>query len=429
MHTTITPERTMKNGATGSTPATARADATSAPSTVPIALDWQIGIGTSAELMALHLTTQLQGTPGAQVVPFIGPTLHPDKLAPTLRARVIRAFDIAAAEGPRLVRESRGQSLPMIALHLLGRGLGGLPTPLPLPPRRSIGIVQTCDTAFDDASRTRASVCDAVLAGSTWMRERLVDAGIAKVGVYPVGVDTTLFTPAPKAGHLSQRFVIFSGGRLHHHKGQDIVLAAVRTFRKRHPETLLLTTWQTPWPEAIGDLTSAGHAKSSLDYYGGKLDVVKWCADNGLPAGSVVDLGALDQAALAVVLREADVALFPNRAETDANPMLLECFASGVPVIASANTGHLDVVSAEYCYPLTEQNAVRSAAGGASTIGWGESSVDEIVAHLEAVYTRTSEARARATAAATFAKSFGWQVHAPRLLELVAPLIRDIQAN
>ena len=44
------------------------------------------------------------------------------------------------------------------------------------------------------------------------------------------------------------------------------------------------------------------------------------------------------------VLHEADVALFPNRAEGGTNLVAMECLASGIPTILSANTGHLDLL-------------------------------------------------------------------------------------
>ena len=44
------------------------------------------------------------------------------------------------------------------------------------------------------------------------------------------------------------------------------------------------------------------------------------------------------------VLRRADVALFPNRCEGGTNLVAMEAAAVGVPVVLSANTGHLDVI-------------------------------------------------------------------------------------
>ena len=404
--------------------------AASAPATVsraisplPLYCDWPMGTRSSAELMALHLTLQLQENTSARMIPVMAPLLGVDGLAPAAQQAVARVFEVARAEIPRIVRASDRATIPAVALHLLGDALEGMPQPLPMPARHNVGVVQTCDTRIDAEALARVAHMDLMLAGSSWMREVLVSAGVATVGVVPTGIDTTLFTPGKKSGHLSQRFVIFSGGRLDYRKGQDIVVAAVKIFCQRHPETLLLTTWQSPLPETAGSIVRSGHTPAAPEYYGTAIKVHEWAVANGLRADSVADLGVLAPAALAVVLREADVALFPNRAETDMNPMVLECMASGVPVILSANTGHLDVSDDERCYPLRAQTPVCDAALNSDLEGWGESSVEEILAQLEAVCTRTSLAREKAAIAVEWAKQFAWDRTARRMVELVATVM------
>ena len=403
--------------------------AASAPETVsraisplPLYCDWPMGTRSSAELMALHLTLQLQENTLARMIPVMAPLLGVDGLAPAAQQAVARVFEVARAEIPRIVRASDRATIPAVALHLLGDALEGMPQPLPMPAQHNVGVVQTCDAQIDAAARARGERMDVLLAGSTWMRDVLQRSGLRNVVVYPTGIDTSLFAPGPRSGHLGQRFVIFSGGRLDYHKGQDIVLAAVKIFRKRHPETLLLTTWQSPLPETAGSVTRSGHAPVAPELYGTSLNISAWAVANGLPADAIVDLGHLSQAALAVVMREADVALFPNRAESDVNPIVLESMASGVPVIVSQNTGHLDLARDALCYPLVRQGALRGVAAGSGTEGWGESSVEEVVAQLEVVYAQTGAARKRAAVAAEWARAFGWGLHAGRLVELVAPL-------
>ena len=391
--------------------------------------DWPVGTRSSAELMALHLTLQLHDSPLAQLLPAISPMMAVNGLSENSYALLAQAFTASRRDWPRIMRASDGVTMPSVGLRLLGDRLEGMPQALPLPAQCNVGIVQTCDTRFDADARALGEKLDVLLAGSTWMCDVLQRAGMTNVVVYPPGIDTRSFAPGPKSGHLAQRFVIFSGGRLDYHKGQDIVIAAVKVFRERHPETLLLTTWQTPMPETIGSITRAGHTPAAPEYYGTTTNISGWAAANGLAPDAIVDLGQLAPAALAVVLREADVALFPNRAECDSNPMLLECMASGVPVIASRNTGQRDVATAELCYPLVQQSALRGMPVDGGTEGWGESSVDEIVAQLEMVFAQTSAARKKAAMAAEWAKGFGWEVHAPRLIELLAPVIRGVKAS
>ena len=388
-------------------------------SRVPMYCDWPVGTGTHAELMALHLTLQLYRSPVAQLLPAISPMRPVTGLSNADFTVLKSAFEVARVAGPRLMQASDGATVPAVGLRLLGDGLQGMPEPLPVPARRNVGVVQTCDTRIDVEARAVGARMDRLLAGSTWLCEVLKRSGLQSTVMWPTGIDTTLFRPGPKSGHLGSKFVIFSGGRLDYRKGQDIVIAAVRIFCQRHPEALLLTTWQSPLPETAGSIVQSGLTPVAPEYYGTSLGVPQWAVANGVPAGSIADLGQLTPAELAVVMREADVALFPNRAEADANPMVLECMASGVPVILSANTGHLDVTRAAECYPLTEQRELCGAVVDERNAGWGESSVEEAVAQLEAVYTQTSVARQRAIASAQWAMDFGWDVGAVRLVEAV----------
>ena len=57
------------------------------------------------------------------------------------------------------------------------------------------------------------------------------------------------------------------------------------------------------------------------------------------------------------VLREVDVAVFPNRCEGGTNLVAMEALASGLTCILSKNTGHLDLIRADNCLPLATQAA------------------------------------------------------------------------
>ena len=80
--------------------------------------------------------------------------------------------------------------------------------------------------------------------------------------------------------------------------------------------------------------------------------------------------------------------------------------ASGVPVIISNNTGHVDIVDEAHCFPLKQQ--MIDDSNGAES-GWGESSAEEIVSLLEFVRENPGMARDRATAASKFIhKHYTW---------------------
>ena len=131
------------------------------------------------------------------------------------------------------------------------------------------------------------------------------------------------------------RSVVFSGGKLEYRKGQDIVVAAFREFRRRRSDALLMVAWHNHWPQSMADVGLAGHVQGvpRVDEQG-RLAVQEWLAANGVPAEAVLDLGLVDNRHVAPLLREADGAVFTNRAEGGTNLVAMECLASGVPTVS-----------------------------------------------------------------------------------------------
>jgi glycosyltransferase involved in cell wall biosynthesis len=224
------------------------------------------------------------------------------------------------------------------------------------------------------------------------------------------GVDLATFHPAPRAGWMQNRFVIFSGGKLEFRKGQDIVIAAFREFYRRHPEALLMVAWHNFWPETMIEIGARGYVKGipgRLD--NGQLDLQPWLEHNGLPRHAVLDLGKVPHGATASILREADVAVFPNRAEGGTNLVAMECMACGVPTVLSKNTGHLDLIEKDNCYVLHDQADVEPTHHYRGTGGWGETSVAELVETLEHVFESRGEAERRGIRGSQTLEGFGWR--------------------
>ena len=66
---------------------------------------------------------------------------------------------------------------------------------------------------------------------------------------------------------------------------------------------------------------------------------------NGVPAEQFIDLGVVPNHLMPRVLREMDVAVFPNRCEGGTNLVAMECMACGVPAIVASNTGQRDLIA------------------------------------------------------------------------------------
>ncbi len=288
----------------------------------------------------------------------------------------------------------------------------------------NIGVIFSEDTHFLPQAIEQAQRYDRILAGSSWNAEILRSYGLTQVETVQQGIDPTLFHPAPRSGLLHDRFVIFSGGKLEYRKGQDIVVAAFRIFRSRHPEALLLTAWHNHWVNTLTGLDRAHHVTGipSVDAHG-KLQVTRWLVENGIPADAVLDVGMIPNAIAPQILREADVAVFTNRGEGGTNLVAMESFACGIPTILSMNTGHLDLIHPEHCYPLCTQHPVLGNEHYRGTEGWGESQVEEVVEQLEQVYGNRAEAQRRGHAAAQFMQDWTWEKQVQRSLTLLADFL------
>ncbi|WP_454688531.1 glycosyltransferase family 4 protein [Achromobacter aloeverae] len=277
----------------------------------------------------------------------------------------------------------------------------------------NIGRIVYADTRLPDA-RQALSRYDALLCGSEWNAQCLHAATGREVKVILEGVDTSLFCPGTRSGVLDPgKFYIFTGGKIEARKGQDLTLMAFRAFSARHPDAVLVTSWQSPWPQWAAGFK--GRLEHGVKLSGnGTVDVKTWARDNGVDPNKVIDLGHIPNQMMPTVLRDIDVCLQPSRAEPCTSLPVKEAMACGAPVIAAANTGMLDILTSENSIALKHQAPVP----GAGTEGWGESSIDEIVETLEWVYRNRAEARLLGRRAAQWIvdERRTWQAHADDLL-------------
>ncbi|MFC3070335.1 glycosyltransferase family 4 protein [Phenylobacterium soli] len=280
----------------------------------------------------------------------------------------------------------------------------------------NIGVTffETAHIAPEALDRARAF--DLVVTGSGWNEAALRAQGVENVRTVLQGIDPALFHPAPRRGFLSERFLVFSGGKLERRKGQDIALAAFKIFAERHPEALLVSAWHSPWPQVARTLDASGLAAPVVFAADGRVDVAAWAEASGVPRTQVLDVGLTPNAAMPQILREMDVALFTNRCEGGTNLVAMEAMACGVPAILSRNTGHLDLIEDGACYVLERQAALPGAEAGVGGVaGWGESDVEEAVAALEAAYRDREDARRRGARGAQLLSRLTWAETARRM--------------
>jgi glycosyltransferase involved in cell wall biosynthesis len=301
------------------------------------------------------------------------------------------------------------------AVH--GIELSGTPT---------IGVTFLEDTAIEPSEVAKLADLAMIVSGSSWNASMLSAAGVEPVKTVLQGVDTDLFRPRPPKGWLADRFKIFSGGKLEFRKGQDLVLLAFRSFAQRHPDALLVTAWHSPW--SVGPShTFAANPDVPLPPLrpDRSIDVLTWAHGLGIAPAQIADVGAVPNHEMPNILRDMDLAVFPNRCEGGTNLVAMECLASRVPTILSANTGHLDLIERTGALALTKQAPVSARVPGVrGTEGWGQSDVEEIVEAMEYAYAERSLMQERAAHAAQAMRQLSWKNQIRLLYETVSPILR-----
>lgn len=256
------------------------------------------------------------------------------------------------------------------------------------------------------------------IAISRWNYEFLRSLSLhAPVHLCHQGIDTSLFHPAPSTSIYKDRFVIFSGGKFEFRKGQDIVLAAYKIFRDKHPDSLLVTAWQNLTQANPALFALSGHCASVPDVTPQQgLDIAGWLKQNGLPQDSFIDLPFTHNLLMPLVLRECHAAIFPNRCEGGTNLVAMEAMACGIPTFVSNNTGQKDLIDLLGCNGFMHQRPIVTPAPMGNFTDWGETSVDEVVAALESCYDNYSQYKAQANETAQKTMAWDWNTQSDVLL-------------
>ncbi len=397
-----------------------------APAMSTVFVDIPPGLNSPVEQLGLHLLLAGAAHPSVRAYPRMMGGVGV-KLPNREQLELVKQLHLNMVEFEgRLARCATTHSVPATLIQPMGPTLVSDRSVIPRHCDRLIGLTSLIETDIAQTAQARGRQADVLVAGSTWQADLLRSHGLSHVLVHGSGVATDSFRPQPASGALANRFVIWSCAALDFSKGQDLLVAAMRIFHARHPDALLICNWNNRWPERIRPFDQAGHVQALPGLYGGEMDITSWAVANGLPASAIAVVPSLPNPQLADFVREADVALFPARAESEPSTAALESLAMGIPTIIAANTGHLDIISHGGCLPLTQQGAVTGApASVRGTEGWGESSVEEIVELLEAVYQDRAAAKQRATAAAASLTPLAWPTHTRRLLDTLLPVFQS----
>lgn len=349
------------------------------------------------------------------------PDLGPEAAA-TVQAAItyyLQAVQPALAE---MSSQNKTMTAPFPVLHALFNDFALSPSVIDVGPF-DVGSIFFESRGFTAEGLERARRFRRVIAGSHWNADILRDLGLPEVTMCHQGIDGRVFFPGPRGDRFgADRFVVFSGGQLHLRKGQDIVIAAFAAFHRKHPDALLVAAWHSPWPATVSSLAGSPHLTTLPATRNGRLNLAPWVTEQGIPADAFIDLGVVPNHALGDLLRSTDAAVFPNRGEGGTNLLAMECLATGLPTILADNTGQKDLVATFDAYPLRQQRAVDPKLSEWDMSDWGESSVEEVTALLEEIYTRRDEAQARGRTCATAMLDWDWSAKADAIIDaIIAP--------
>ena len=269
-------------------------------------------------------------------------------------------------------------------------------------------------------ARENAKRYDLILAGSTWCRDRLQEAGIEHCAVLIQGIDPQRFFPArPDEERAADRpFTIFSGGKFELRKGQDLVLRAWKILQDKYPDMVLVTCWENVWPDTMRSMSLSPHITYTHRQGDWRQVMEQLYVDNGLDPQRIVTLGLQDNASLRRLYLDSDIGLFPNRCEGGTNLVLMEYMACGRPVIAANTSGHRDIVNAENAILLNELRPFNLTDGQGRLIArWEEADIEEIVAAVEYAYHHRQEIARLGQRAGEDLARFTWAASASQLLE------------
>ncbi len=231
------------------------------------------------------------------------------------------------------LRLARARRIPVIATyHTLFEEYLHHYVPL-LPRRLGRGVARRF-------SRSQCNQLDAIVAPSRAMRDALLAYGVSKrIEVLPTGLPAERFRPGDgmafrqRHGIAADRPLLLFVGRAAHEKNIGFLIRMMPSVLRQHPDALLLVAGEGPALNSLQALAVHTGAASSIRFMG------YFNRDTELQD----------------CYRAADIFVFASLTETQ-GLVLLEAMAQGVPVVAIARMGTVDILAPELgCLHAPEQ--------------------------------------------------------------------------
>lgn len=330
-----------------------------------------------------------------------------------------RKLLLASEEHQRMIGSSWGRDAPVIQAAM-GGSLAAYVPEVGLP--CAVGFAVFEENVLSKASIERARTqFRHLVTGSTYCADVLREHGLANVSVVYHGVDSRLFRPQEDSRpFFKDHFVVFSGGKFEHRKGQDIVIRAYKVLQDRHRDVMLVNSWYNSWRYSRETMA----ASTLIEYRPpGNGNYIAWMnellARNGLDLERVITVGLRDNQMLPTLYHATDLGIFPNRVEGGTNLVLMEYMACGKPVVASYNSGHKDVIRRENAVLIEKHGVLEKSTTSGVTCTWNETDLEETIEKLEWCYQHRDDLHALGRQAAADMRQFTWDRVGRRILEAV----------
>jgi len=249
----------------------------------------------------------------------------------------------------------------------------------------------------DLAQKARANF-DYIIAGSEWSKNLLKKYGVESIVIHQ-GVDPFIFNKNHKKKEVFiDDFVVFSGGKFEHRKGQDVFIKAYKTFQDRHPDVRLVCAWVNSYT---------------------KNDGFKHLQEANIDLSRVIRIPLMMNNCMANIYQNTDVGVFPSRCEAGTNLVMMEYMACGKPAIATIGTGQADLLTPNNSRIIESLGACSLQENGKEISIWEEPSSESILENLEWAYNNRSKLSKLGTEGAKTMTQKTWAHMASSILDLI----------
>ncbi|MFA3783813.1 tetratricopeptide repeat protein [Melioribacteraceae bacterium 4301-Me] len=274
------------------------------------------------------------------------------------------------------------------------------------------------ESELTDKAVQNSHLYDIIFAGSTWCKEKMINAGILNSQVLIQGIDPEMFYPSDYERN-DNLFVIFSGGKFELRKGQDLVIKAFEILHKKYSDMILINAWYNYWQNSINTMAFSKYINFELRGNNWHDFIANIFFINGIDTKRVFILPIVPNEKLRELYMKTDVGIFPNRCEGGTNLVLMEYMACGKPVIASYNTGHKDILTENNSIMLKEMKEFKLYDNNKLIAEWEEPLLDEIISKIEYAYNNREQLKIIGKRAGEYMKNFTWEKTADNLLSKI----------